>query len=56
MRFYIVQGTAQGPRPLPYTERGFPNRSAAYRFLAKSGESYCRVSNREASLHARESS
>ncbi len=52
-RFYIVQETSTGFRPLPYTERGFANRSAAYRYLVKSGESCCKVSNREASQHFR---
>lgn len=51
MRFYIVQETSTGYRPLPHTERGFPNRSAAYRYLRQSGESWCKVSNREASQH-----
>ena len=51
MRFYIVQETAAGFRPLPYTETGFPNRSAAYRYLAKRGDAWCKVSNREAALH-----
>jgi hypothetical protein len=52
MRFYIVQETSTGFRPLPYTEKGFSNRSAAYRYLKKSGEPWCKVSNREASFHS----
>ena len=50
-RYYIVQETAQGFRPLPYTERGFPNGSAAYRHMRRHGDSWCRTSNREASQH-----
>ena len=50
-RFYIVQETCNGFRALPGTEKGFSNRSAAYRHLRNSDESWCKVSNREASHH-----
>ena len=53
-RFYIVQETCNGFRALPGTEKGFSNRSAAYRHLRNSGESWCKVSNREASHHRKE--
>ena len=42
-RFYIIQRTAHGERPLPYTERGFDTRHKARHYLDRSGESYCRV-------------
>lgn len=51
VRFYIVQETSSGFRPLPYTESGFPNRSAARRYMLKHGDGWCKVSNREASQH-----
>lgn len=51
MRFYIVQETSTGFRPLPYTEKGFSNRSAARRYMLKHGDGWCRTSNREAALH-----
>jgi hypothetical protein len=53
MRFYIVQETVTGFRPLPYTESGFPNRSAAYRHMVKHGNGWCKTSNREASQHVK---
>lgn len=49
MRYYVVQETSSGLRPLPYTEKGFPNRTAAYRYMLKHGDGWCRTSNREAS-------
>lgn len=53
MRFYIVQETATGFRPLPYTESGFANRAAAYRHMRQHGDSWSKVSNREASQHTK---
>jgi hypothetical protein len=46
-RFYIIQTTAQGIRPLPYTERGFDTRHKARHYLDKSGESYCRITSKQ---------
>lgn len=46
MRYYIIQTTAQGDRPLPYTEAGFDTRHKARYYLAKKGESYCRIVGR----------
>jgi hypothetical protein len=43
MRYYIIQNTAQGIRPLPYTEAGFDTRHKARHYLDKTGESYCRI-------------
>lgn len=51
MRFYVVQKTATGFRALPYSEKGFPNRSAARRFMLKHGDGNCFTSNRESSRH-----
>ena len=42
-RYYIEQHTAQGIRPLPYTERGFDTRHKARHYLDKAGESWCRI-------------
>ena len=50
-RFYIVQETAHGFRTLPYTERGFASRGAAYRYMLKHGDGWCKTSNREAAQH-----
>lgn len=50
-RFYIVQQTAYGVRPLPGSESGFPNRSAARRYMLKHGDGWCKTSNREASIY-----
>ncbi len=50
-RFYIVQETSTGFRPLPYTEKGFANRSAARRYMLKHGDGWCKTSTREAALH-----
>ena len=47
-RFYIIQQTAHGERPLPYTERGFDTRHKARHYLDKTGESYCRIVGRVA--------
>ena len=46
MRYYIIQTTAQGIRPLPYTEGGFDTRHKARHYLDKTGESYCRIVGR----------
>ena len=43
MRYYIIQTTARGIRPLPYTEAGFDTRHKARHYLDKTGESYCRI-------------
>lgn len=48
MRYYIIQTTAQGIRPLPYTEAGFDTRHKARHYLAKKGESWCRIVGRAA--------
>lgn len=45
-RFYIIQQTAHGERPLPYTERGFDTRHKARHYLDKTGESWCRIVGR----------
>jgi hypothetical protein len=42
-RFYIIQSTSHGERALPYTERGFDTRHKARHYLAKTGESWCRI-------------
>ena len=42
-RYYIIQTTAQGIRPLPYTEAGFDTRLKARRYLNQTGESWCRI-------------
>lgn len=47
-RFYIIQDTAHGERPLPYTERGFDTRHKARHYLDRSGESYCRITSKAA--------
>jgi hypothetical protein len=46
MRYYIIQTTAQGIRPLPYTEAGFDTRLKARRYLNQTGESWCRIIGR----------
>lgn len=51
MRYYVIQQTAQGWSPLPYSERGFASRGAAYRFMRKHGDSWCKTSNKEAAQH-----
>lgn len=47
-RYYIIQTTAQGIRPLPYTEAGFDTRHKARHYLDRTGESYCRIIGRAA--------
>lgn len=46
MRYYIIQTTAQGIRPLPYTEGGFDTRHKARHYLDRTGESWCRIVGR----------
>ena len=43
MRYYIIQTTAQGIRPLPYTEGGFDTRHKARHYLDRAGASWCKI-------------